>query len=1303
MHHDRTASYHQEQQLEEVLAGYLEAVRTGHAPERGELLARHPDLVAELQDFFADHDLVRDLAEPLRCDAAVARTPPAVGDTVAIPAESLPHRFGDYELLAEIARGGMGIVYRARQVSLNRVVALKMIEPGGRAPEEIEHFLHSEAQAVANLDHPHIVPIYEAGVCEGRPFFSMKLIEGGNLSQRLRDTAPLPQRDVAQLTAAVARAVHHAHQRGILHRDLKPSNVLLDQAGQPHVTDFGLARRVEGDSIQSQSGAISGTPPYMSPEQACGEKRQTTAVDVYSMGAVLYELLTGRPPFRAATPLETLLQVQTQEPPRLRALDARIDRDLETICLKCLDKDPGRRYGSAEAVADDLEHWLNGEPIRARRAGSWERALLWTRRRPAAAAVAGSILCLCLCLFGFALWGWQNAMRAEQAADGRATAEEKARQNADSRAGAEQKARDAAEKEAKALQKARLMEAARADAEARKTRLVEAHLALERANNHFLRDEVAQGLLWLARGLEVVPEDETELRLSFRRLLAGWSPQVHPLQQILPIADAANMEVAVSPDGKLLAAAWNMGRDKPPRVQLSDMVTGKPVGKPIPHQGTPLHAKFSPDSMLLAIACHDEPTKICTVRFWDVATQQPVGAPMVLRKPAVAHRMVEQIAFSPDGKRLVTVDDPISQDFGVQLWDVPTGKPVADPLPARETRTAVFSPDGKMLLTGGGSEWDEPYEIRLWDAETGKPRGEPVKQSYAVTSAAFSSDGKRFVTAGFRPSNEKARNNTVGFVQVFATATGMPISDCEELPRGSYRVALGPDGKTILVRSYDWNFQLFRIGQGRQLKSVGRPISGLQGMARGYAFSPDGKAVLLINDRHQARLWDTITGEPIGAATQTRGGVGWVGFANNGRTMLTWNGADMRRWAIAWPTAGQKLDFPDQGLFFSAAFSPDGRTVAVACLGAKWGVWLWDRTTGKPAGLPIVSGGRAHYVAYSPDGKILLTAPGDVENSFDLWDAATRTRIGVSIPVGGDFWRRQWAKVAISSDSKWVVAADGKVAQLYEACTGKPTGKRFEHDDVIWEVALSPDGKRVLTGGADKVARLWDAETGRPVGKALKHPATVDFVAFSPDGKQVLTSAPTTAQLWDAQTGQPIGQPIPHATPSFLPLRFSRDGKSVLTVGWEPGTARLWDTATGKPRGPYLRHPVRDLTFSPDGKMVVTAGAGGMQVWDAATGRPVGNPLWKTRSGSSSVNEVESVVFSPDSRTLLAWTTVAPLTSEARLFELTQPVAGDPARLRLWVEVMTARELDAGGEVVELDAKTWQERSQQLQALGGPP
>src|SRR5260370_10650572 len=262
----------------------------------------------------------------------------------------------------------MGVIYKARQVSLNRTVALKMIRSQALASEPEVRRFQAEAEIAAGLDHPNLVPIYEVGHHDDQHFFSMKLIEGTSLAS-FRNGASADrtfQRCVARIVAVVARAVHHAHQRGLLHRDLKPGNVLLDRDGRPHVTDFGLAKRVEGDSGLTQPGAIVGTPSYMAPEQALATRTLTTAADAYGLGAILYELLTRRPPFRGTSVLETLQQVLRQEPVPPRALDSGINRDLETVTLKCLQKDPARRYSSAEALAEDLERWLAGEPIRAR-------------------------------------------------------------------------------------------------------------------------------------------------------------------------------------------------------------------------------------------------------------------------------------------------------------------------------------------------------------------------------------------------------------------------------------------------------------------------------------------------------------------------------------------------------------------------------------------------------------------------------------------------------------------------------------------------------------------------------------------------------------------------------------------------------------------------------------------------------------------------------------------------------------------------------------------------------------------------
>lgn len=276
-----------------------------------------------------------------------------------------PRKIGDYEVLEEVARGGMGIVYRARQISLNRIVALKMILKGEFASAlEIQRF-QAEAEAAGALEHPNILPVYEVGQETHWHYFSMRLVDGGNLEGLIGRT-PMPQRDAAKMMATVAHAIHHAHQHGILHRDLKPANILIDSRGEPHISDFGLAKRLGKSSGPTRSGAIMGTPGYMSPEQASGQTRNvTTAADVYSLGAILYEMLTGQPPFDGQSTLDVLKKVVEQEPVRPRSVNPALSRELEAICLKCLEKNPSRRYASAEALAQDLTRFLNGETIAA--------------------------------------------------------------------------------------------------------------------------------------------------------------------------------------------------------------------------------------------------------------------------------------------------------------------------------------------------------------------------------------------------------------------------------------------------------------------------------------------------------------------------------------------------------------------------------------------------------------------------------------------------------------------------------------------------------------------------------------------------------------------------------------------------------------------------------------------------------------------------------------------------------------------------------------------------------------------------
>jgi tetratricopeptide (TPR) repeat protein/tRNA A-37 threonylcarbamoyl transferase component Bud32 len=403
--------------LDEVRAEIDKSIASGHELMPDEWLRKYPQLNPELGDLLAQ--LIATQHSAATIDGATQtsthpdeqnRTPNNRKSSEPLPPGLRVRYIGDYELLNVLGQGGMGVVYKARQVSLNRNVALKMIRNSEFASEDQIRRFQNEAEAVALFDHPAIVPIYEVGLHGDQRYFSMKLIEGEGLDKRLK-SAPLKPRIAAQLVAEVAEAIHHAHQRGLLHRDLKPANILIDAEGHPHVTDFGLSKRTGQESGLTMSGEIMGTPSYMAPEQALGRNSQvTTASDVYGLGGILYAAITGRDPFRGDSVLETLHKVRVAAPDKPTSLNKKLPRDLEVICMKCLEKDQNRRYASAQEVADDLHRWLNGEPIVARPVNAVARSWMWCKRRPALAALAASLAVAILGGIIGIVWQWREAV-----------------------------------------------------------------------------------------------------------------------------------------------------------------------------------------------------------------------------------------------------------------------------------------------------------------------------------------------------------------------------------------------------------------------------------------------------------------------------------------------------------------------------------------------------------------------------------------------------------------------------------------------------------------------------------------------------------------------------------------------------------------------------------------------------------------------------------------------------------------------------------------------------------------------------
>ncbi len=1090
----------------------------GDTPAATDYTVRFPDFAPDV------------LAEAVADTDPNDRTATAAGFHSVAPASpaEIGERLGDFVLEHEIARGGMGVVYRARQGSLDRAVALKVVRSGEFAdPDEVLRF-RAEAEAAATLDHPHIVSIFDVGEARGVQFYAMQLIDGGSLARRMgewavpkagtRAAAKARQTAAAELMATVARAVHHAHQRGILHRDIKPGNILLDAAGEPHVTDFGLARRIGRDSTLTRTGAILGTPSYMAPEQARGREDVTTEADVYGLGAVLYELLAGRPPFVGEDVLDTLYQVREREPAAVRTHCPWVDRDLETVCLKCLEKEPARRYSSAAALADDLDRWRNGEPVLARRAGPVERAVKWARRHPAGAAlVAVGAVAAATLIWGLVALGYNaelaDGKRRVEVANAELTVQ---RDEADRLRGlAEEQRKRAAEQEALAhryLYVTQMKEAQKACDEKRFGHA----LALldkvrpERPDQDDLRGPEWHHLWRLCGGSTIDLRGHTAAITALTYSADGsliasgdadggvrvWDVSRQREKLVFQVGTAAVNAVAFDPTGKRLAIASD---DR--TVRVWDLDAKREVCKFIGHADVVLCITFHPAGERVLSGSRDG-----SVHLWNASTAGDGRQFLASGPPVVA------VVDTPDGKRVVAARD----DGSTRAWDVATGEDkqggnppgkVANVRGVSAVTSVALSTDGGSLLLGRveGGDKEQPVASLELRSVDGKLLKTLTTGTDLVQTARFSGDGR-----------------TLAVMTAAANLLILSAATLEESRRFQDPTvgvpALAPDGRTLASGGGDRTVRLRALREEVKVKRVGT----------GVAFHPGGRLVALAG---AGVVFDARDGHltPIEFAKMATGGGSMscarVRFSPNGKSLSEGLSiTDLQTGQVeALPVSATK----NQRGPLDVDFSLDGKLLALATSMDKR-AWVYDldpsrlrhqlaKADKSAGGFPTpLNGAWATSVRFSPDGRTLGLgfgngAGGQGSGEVQLWDVASGTLLRVLDRRYYGAWGLEF-----SPDGRYLAAAYGNYqstkgggeVRIWDARTWREVATLGGFASCVWSVSFNPDGTRLAACCGDRVGvtkdnparvHVWDLVAMQEVA-SFDYPSMIFGVAYSPDG-----------------------------------------------------------------------------------------------------------------------------------------------------------------------------------------------------------